>query len=167
SLPNTLSLSSTKQRHTARQHAIEGRITYPFHPRCGETAVILKRFAFRGVEVIATPHPDGAIVWIPAWMMDASAAHYELCKEPRVSIDILRSLRAEVDALLGFLQSDSETEKDKDEATIPTSPKRPVRRGRAPAPCRTGGRTNGGAGNPGRSPTARDRGSAGKRGARR
>src|SRR5215475_14232088 len=143
------SLSSTKQRHIAREHGIEGRITYPFHPRCGETAVILKRFAFRGVEVIATPHPDGAIVWIPAWMMDASAAHYELCKEPRFSIDILRSLRAEVDALLGFLQSDSETEKDKDEATIPTSPTKPIQRGGAP--CRAGGRTNGGAGNPGRS----------------
>jgi hypothetical protein len=46
-------------------------------------------------------------------MMDASAAHYKLCKEPRFSIDILRSLRAKVDALLGFLQSDSEMEKDK------------------------------------------------------
>ena len=70
----------------AREHGIEGRITYPFHPRCGETVVILKRFAFRDIEVVAVPHPDGAIVWIPAWMMDASAAHYKLCKEPRFSI---------------------------------------------------------------------------------
>jgi hypothetical protein len=65
-------------------------------------------------------------------MMDASAAHYKLCKEPRFSIDILRSLRAKVDALLGFLQSDSETEKDKNEATIPKSPTKSVRRGQAP-----------------------------------
>ena len=59
-------------------------------------------------------------------MMDASAAHYKFCKEPRFSIDILRSLRAEVDALLGFLQSDSETEKDKDEATIRMHPVKPA-----------------------------------------
>jgi hypothetical protein len=38
-------------------------------------------------------------------MMDASAAHYKLCKVPRFSVDILRSLRAEVDALLGFQRS--------------------------------------------------------------
>jgi hypothetical protein len=79
--------------------------------------VILKRFAFRGVEVAAISQPDGSIVWIPA-MTDPSAAHCKLCKEPRFSIDILGSLRAEIDALLGFLKSDSETEKEKDEATI-------------------------------------------------
>jgi hypothetical protein len=35
-----------------------------------------------------------------------SAAHYQLGAEPRFSLDILRSLRAEIDALLGFLQFD-------------------------------------------------------------
>ena len=64
--------------------------------------------------------------------MDASAAHYKVSKEPRFSIDILRSLRAEVDALLRFLWTDSETEKVKDEATISTSATKPIRRGRAP-----------------------------------
>jgi hypothetical protein len=77
-----------------------------------------KAIRFHGVEVVAIPRTDGAIVWIPAWMMDASAVHYKLCKEPRFSIDILRSLRAEVDALLGFLRSDSETEKDRNDAPI-------------------------------------------------
>src|SRR6516162_15049 len=134
---------------------------YPFHPRCGETVVTLKRFAFRGVEVVAIPHPDGAIVWIPAWMLDASAAHYKLSNEPGFSIDILRSLRAEVDAFLGFLQSDSETEKDKNEATIPKSPTKSVRRGQAH--CCAGDHTDGAACDPGRSADARDRGGAGKR----
>src|SRR5215470_14043768 len=104
---------STGQRHTPHQHGIEGRITYPFHPRCGETVVTLKRFAFRGVEVVAIPHPDGAIVWVPAWMMDASAAHYKVRKEPRFSIDILRSLRTEVDALLRFLHPTQRRRKTK------------------------------------------------------
>ena len=50
----------TKQRHTARQHEIEGRINYPFHPRCGETVLITRQFAFRDVEVVVIRHPDGA-----------------------------------------------------------------------------------------------------------
>src|SRR5262249_345340 len=60
---------------------------------------------------------------------------FKLCKEPRFSIDILRSLRAEVDALLGFLQSDSETEKNKDEATIPTSPTKSCSKRTSPLLC--------------------------------
>ena len=31
----------SKQTHTAHHHPIEGRIYYPFHPRCGETVLIL------------------------------------------------------------------------------------------------------------------------------
>src|SRR5215831_16029443 len=90
---------------------------------------------------------------------------FKLCKEPRFSIDILRSLRAEVDALLGFLQSDSETEKDKNEATIPKSSTKSVRRGQAP--CCAGDHTDGAACDPGRSAAAGDRGSARKRRDRR
>jgi hypothetical protein len=39
-------------------------------------------------------------------MTHESAAQHQLRAEPRLSLDILRSLRAETDALLGFLQSD-------------------------------------------------------------
>ena len=45
-----------------------------------------------------------------------SAAHHELRAEPRLSLEILRSLRAEIDALLGFLQSDSGMGKANNEA---------------------------------------------------
>ena len=34
----------SKQRHTAHQHPIEGRIYYPFHPRCGETVLIVRQY---------------------------------------------------------------------------------------------------------------------------
>ena len=44
------SRSCSKQRHTARQHLIEGRIYYPFHPRCGETVLIVRQYAYRGAE---------------------------------------------------------------------------------------------------------------------
>src|SRR6266446_2976704 len=89
-----------KQRHTARQHPIEGRIYYPFHPRCGETVLIARRYAYRGAELVVIPQPDGSVACIPAWMTHESAAHHRLRAEPRLSLDILRSLRAAIDAIL-------------------------------------------------------------------
>src|SRR5216684_5686276 len=92
---------SSKPRYTARQHPIEGRIYYPFHPRCGETVLIVRQYAYRGSELVVIPQPDGSVACIPAWMTHESAAHHQLCTEPRFSLDVLRSLRAEIDALLG------------------------------------------------------------------
>src|SRR5215831_5041894 len=87
---------------------------------------------------------------------------FKLCEEPRFSIDILRSLRAEVDALLGFLQADSETpEKEQDGQPNQRTPTESVRRIRALR--RSAVRTNGGASEAGRSPVPRDRSSARKR----
>ena len=101
----------SKQRHTARQHLIEGRIYYPFHPRCGEIVLIVRQYAYRGAELVVIPQPDGSIACIPAWMTHELAAHHQLRTEPRFSLDVLRSVRSEIDALLGFLQSDSRMEK--------------------------------------------------------
>src|SRR5215471_3462900 len=101
------SKSCLKQRHTARQHPIEARIYYPFHPRYGETVFIVRQYAYRGAELVVIPQPDGSVACIPAWMTHESAAHHQLCAERRLPLDILRSLRVEIDALLGFLQSHS------------------------------------------------------------
>jgi len=68
--------------------------------------LIVRHYAYRGAELVVIPQPDGSVACIPAWMTYESAAHYQLGAEPRFSLDILRSLRAEIDALLGFLQSD-------------------------------------------------------------
>jgi hypothetical protein len=43
------------------------------------------------------------------------AARIKLSTAPRFSLDLLRSLRAEVDSILGFLQSGSTVEKDNGE----------------------------------------------------
>src|SRR5689334_2047418 len=155
----------SKQRHTARRHPIEGRIYYPFHPRCGEPVLIARQYAYRGSELVVIPQPDGSVACIPAWMTHESAAQHQLRAEPRPSLDILRSLRAEIDALLGFLQSDSGMENTNNEAQEPTHSAGPVRAGRASRVA--GPLTEGTAGNAGRSPAARDRGGAGKRGGRR
>src|SRR6266446_4196109 len=155
----------SKQRHTARQHPIEGRIYYPFHPRCGETVLIARQYAYRDAELVVIPQPDGSVACIPAWMTHESAVHHQLCAEPRLSLDILRSLRAEIDALLGFLHSNSGMENATNEAQERKHSAGPVRAGRASRLA--GPLTEGTAGNAGRSPAARDRGGAGKRGGRR
>src|SRR5438105_15959721 len=98
---------SSKQRHTTHEHPIEGRIYYPFHPRCGETVLIVRQYAYRGAELVVIPQPDGSVACIPEWMTHESAAHHQLRTEPRFSLDVLRSVRSEIDALLGLLQSDS------------------------------------------------------------
>jgi hypothetical protein len=154
-----------KQRHTAHQHPIEGRIYYPFHPRCGETVLIARQYAYRGAELVVIPQPDGSVACIPAWMTHESAAHHQVRAEPRLSLDILRSLRAEIDALLGFFHSDSGMENATNEAQERKHSAGPVRAGRASRLA--GPLTEGTAGNAGRSPAARDRGGAGKRGGRR
>ena len=45
-------------------------------------------------------------------MLVEAAAHHKLRETPRFSVEILRSLRAQTDALLRFLSFDSATEKD-------------------------------------------------------
>src|ERR1700751_4981088 len=121
----------SKQRHTARQHLIEGRIYYPFHPRCGEIVFIVRQYAYRGVELVVIPQPDGSVACIPAWMTHESAAHHQLCAEPDFSLDVLRSVRSEISALLGFLQSAPGMEKARNEAQRRKHSAGPVRPGRA------------------------------------
>src|SRR5947208_2837450 len=76
------SRSCSKQRHTAHQHPSEGQIYYPFHPRCGETVLIAKQYAYRGAELVVIPQPDGSVACIPSWMTHESAAHHQLRAEP-------------------------------------------------------------------------------------
>ena len=101
---------------SARQQPIEGRIHYPFHPRCGETVLILRQFAYRGTDLVVIPQPDGTVACIPAWMTHKSAAQHKLSIKPRLSLDAVRALRAEADALLRFLRSNSGMEEAKHDA---------------------------------------------------
>jgi hypothetical protein len=116
------------------------------------------------VELVVIPQLDSSLACIPAWMTHETAAYYGLSEEPCFSLDILRSLRAEIDALLGFLQSESKTEIADNDAQIRKSPTELVRRERARR--RAGDPTKGRSGDTGRSPSARDRDSTDKRGER-
>src|SRR6516162_3306470 len=151
-------------RHTANEQSTEVRITYRFHPRFGET-VFIRRCLERGGTLYFVVHqPDGSFACLPAWMMHPSASRFEICDKPNFSLDILRSLHAQVDDLLGFLPSESETERADNDAPIRKSPARPVRRGRAAHRATAG--SEGRARHRHRSSAPRDRCGAGQRKAR-
>jgi hypothetical protein len=73
---------------------------------------VYRRFAYRGVDLVVIPQPDGSVACIPEWMTHDEAAQIKLSAEPCFQLEILRSMRAEVDALLAFLPSESPREKD-------------------------------------------------------
>ena len=95
-------------------------------------------------------------------MTDEAASRFEIGVEPRFPLDVLRSLRNEVDALLGFLASESKTERPENDAPIRESPAKPVRAratvNRTACSSKERARDGGAA--------ARDRGGAGKGGKR-
>ena len=51
-------------------------------------------------------------------MTDEAASRFEISVEPHFPLDVLCSLRNEVDALLGFLASESKTERPENDAPI-------------------------------------------------
>src|SRR6516162_1551845 len=103
------------------------RLSYPVWFRLGR----VRQYTYRGAEVVVIPQLDGSVACIPAWMTHESAAHHQLRAEPRLSLDLLRSVRAETSALLGFLQSDTGMEKARNEAQRRKHSAGPVRAGGA------------------------------------
>jgi hypothetical protein len=62
--------------------------------------LIRRRLTSHDVELVVISQPDGSLACLPAWMLDESASQYTISKEPKFSLKILQSLRAEADALL-------------------------------------------------------------------
>ncbi len=152
----------SERRHTAREQLAEARITYRFHPRFGEAVRVRRRLDRGGVRFVVVQQLDGTFACLPAWMTDQAASRFEISDEPGFPLDVLRSLRNEVDALLGFLASESQTERAQNDAPIQESPAKPVRR-RATVrrtACSSKERARDGH----RGAAARDRGGAGKSG---
>ena len=72
---------------------------------------IRRRLKCGGVEFVVVLQPDGSFASLPAWITEPAASRFEIGDEPRFPLQILRSMRAEVDALLGFLLSDGQQTK--------------------------------------------------------
>src|SRR5215813_6478846 len=151
-------------RHTAHKQPTEVLITYRFHPRFGETVLIRRCLQRGGMEYFVVHQPDGSFACLPAWMMQPSASRFEICDKPNFSLDILRSLRSQVDDLLGFLLSESKTERADNDAPKRKSPAQPVRRGKAAHRAAAG--SEGRARHCRRSSAPRDRSGDGQRKAR-
>src|SRR4030088_3834628 len=100
-------------RHTAHEQQAESRITYRFHPRFGEIVHVRRRLQRGGTAFLVVHQLDGTFACLPAWMTDEAASGFEISVEPHFSLDVLCSLRNEVDALLGFLASESKTERQR------------------------------------------------------
>src|SRR5262249_61117606 len=94
-------------------------------------------------------------------MIEPAASRFEIGDEAHFPLPILRSMRAEVDALLGFLRSESKTETAYNGAQIRMSPTKSVRRGDAACDAVPG--SQGRARAPRRSSPARDRSDEGHR----
>src|SRR5467141_1496481 len=147
-------------RHTAREQRSEARITYRFHPRFGEIVRVRRRLERGGAAFLVVHQLDGTFACLPAWMTDEAASGFEISVEPHFPLDVLCSLRNEVDALLGFLASESKTERPENDVPIRESPAKSVR-GRATVrrtACSSKERARDGH----RGAAARDRGGAGK-----
>jgi hypothetical protein len=117
------------QTHTAATRSSGS--TNPYHPLCGEAMLITRQYGYRGTDLVVIPQPDGSVACIPAWMTHESAARHKVCIERHLSLDVLRALHAEADALLRFLRSDSGMEDGgaKHEAQRSESTARSVRGG--------------------------------------
>ena len=59
--------------------------------------MIARRLEYRGVELVVVLQPDSSLACIPAWMTREAAVQYTLSDKPHFSVDILRSLRSEID----------------------------------------------------------------------
>src|SRR5260370_28918013 len=151
-------------RHTAHEQQAEARITYRFHPRFGETVGVRRRVERRVAAFLVVHQLDGTFACIPAWMTDEATSRFEISVEPHFPLDVLCSLRNAVDALLGFLASESKTERPDNDAPIRESPDKPVR-GRATV-RRTACSSKERARDAHRGAAARDRAGPGKRGKR-
>jgi hypothetical protein len=56
--------------------------------------------------------PDGSLAFLPAWMLDESSVRFTIHESPTFSLAFLQLLRAEIDALLASLLSDSKAGDD-------------------------------------------------------
>ena len=83
-------------RHTAREHPVEAKVHYPFHPQFGETVIVRRRLVTNNAEMAVILQPDGSLAFLPAWMLNESAARLTIQESPTFSLAFLQSVNAGV-----------------------------------------------------------------------
>ena len=119
-----------KQLHNAHYQLGEATIRYVFHPRYGESVVVVGRNRHGDEVALTIRQPDGSLAQLPIWMMEERAAAMTLTERPRLRLACLRELRRELDACQSLLRDDFRRAGDEHAAPeIKPSPSRPFRAG--------------------------------------
>lgn len=105
--PHEFLHGKAKQRDSAGCLGSEVRITYPYHPRCGQAVAVLGNKRHAGSSHFVVRQPDGTLSLLPSWMTESAASANRMHLPPRLPIERLVDLRCLVDALLASLQGES------------------------------------------------------------
>ena len=119
------SRNPTKQQHTAHKQALEVVVTYPFHPRHGESVLVTGPICYRGQSQYRVCQADLSHCYLPVWMTERAAAAIQLRSEVRIPLATLGELRKIVDVALSLLSSP--TAEETSNATTAHKATKPVR----------------------------------------
>lgn len=89
-----------KGPHSAGCPAGEVNVTYPFHPLCGETVLVLSEQIHNGVRHFWLQNQNGSSYLMPAWMDTPEAASIEIVASPCLPVTRLLELHAFVISVL-------------------------------------------------------------------
>ena len=89
---------------------------------------IVERLYCRNLEIFVIRQPDGTRARLPAWMFEEAAQRFVIAEQPTFPIVVMRGLRAEIDLLLGLLQSDSGPQESANEVSPKARRTKSVRR---------------------------------------
>jgi hypothetical protein len=108
----------------------EATIRYVFHPRCGESVLVVGRNRHRDEVALTIRQPDGSLAQLPIWMVEERAAAMTMTERPRLPLACLHELRRELDACQSLLRDGSRRAGDEHAAPeIEPPPSRPFRAG--------------------------------------
>ncbi|MGY0572480.1 DUF5372 family protein [Bradyrhizobium sp. RDM12] len=104
-------------------------ILYPFHPRAGQMVQVEHRKRFAGEDHLVVVQPDGTLALIPAWMSEDIARSATLTASPRLAVERLVELRAQIDVLIASRGGARPLREGGDHATKTLLATKPVRGG--------------------------------------
>jgi hypothetical protein len=95
-----------QQLHSTHYQPSEAIIRYVFHPRCGESVLVVGRNRRCDEVALTIRQPDGTLAQLPIWMTQDRAAAMTMTEVPRLSLACLRELRLELDTCQSLLRDD-------------------------------------------------------------
>ncbi len=112
------------QQHTAQyQPGQTALIRYKHHPRCGCEVIVVRCWRHRDGLHVVVEQPDGTLMQLPAWMLNAGAADLRFVESPLLPLPVLRELRRLIgDGLPSSAAPSAEGDKNGRCSDIPARP---------------------------------------------